>query len=1159
MADSEEQQSTNYQKFRINIKDYKILKQLQSGGYGTVYSVQNIKTSNIYAAKVLNTHSDEAQYKKMIDREIGIMILCQHPTIIKFIGFSTYDFNEQKNITIFMELAKRGSLAEFLQKVQKGIIEELYDNTKKQIILVGIARGMMFLHQHQIIHRDLKPGNILLDKELHPLITDFGLSKFNEASNSVSQSQQCGTSMYMAPEIIEGNRYNGKIDVYSFGILMYEVVTNSIPYPLLCSGKMSAYSFNKKVIDENYRPQFDHPINKSIQKLIESCWSKNPKERPTFEQLFKKLAYNIDDSNTDVYEDFDETEEDNNYYLEDVDINEVISYANDIDNLITTTTKEKVDETENKLVIELIEKNVNPLKKENEEIRNQIVLIQKEKDREINTLKDEVSALKKIIEEEKEERNSEIEKLKQEYEEQFKALQELIKNKPDQIPDSSPVKVDTIDEKIFKSKLEEIIKKRIDEIEKINQQKKIFIDTVLAHFKDNNSYETFNNLNGESQNIIIKEFINNNEANKIVSNINELLNFLSKESINNDQIKYISIQAKEQKQQLFNNFDDIDKIIIHEESIQMIIEKGLLDSVDFIKIINNFDDIYIELNYPSNEYQQIFPNIANLKQSTQFDLKVDVIISRIEDHDKTFQNNKYINAIKILPEVKVITGGYQNGFFEGCSLTEINIPETVTLICGGALNSCTNLKKIIFPSSIKTIEGGAFGSCISLTKIIIPPTVEYIGQFGFMNCSNLREIEINPYKTRIERNTFNQCPLLNHLTFSPGIEFIEKFNFDDYWKLTKISIPTSATAINASGFSNCTTLQEIIIPSSVTTIGNNVFSGCASLKEITIPSSVTTIGDNAFSGCTSLKEITIPSSVTTIGDNAFYGCTSLDNFNDASETIRITKNRIIDSSRVHELYRKRLFDSANFLLEIKNSLNTIIQIQYPSNVFEKIYRIVVRLKEAHKSIQICIIVSSVDSKFYQDQNIDMIQIESNVQTIKSDNFKGSFEGCSSLTKVDIPPSVTLIDNNSFKRCSKLTEITIPSSVTSIKDNVFAECTSLAEITIPSSVTSIGCCSFYGCTSLKQINIPSSVKTIGYCAFYNCTSLKQITIPSSVTSIGYSAFLNCSSLSEVKLSTSLREIGKCTFQGCTSLKTIDVPSHIKINKSAFPSSTYIKRI
>ena len=284
MADSEEQQSTNYQKFRINIKDYKILKQLQSGGYGTVYSVQNIKTSNIYAAKVLNTHSDEAQYKKMIDREIGIMILCQHPTIIKFIGFSTYDFNEQKNITIFMELAKRGSLAEFLQKVQKGIIEELYDNTKKQIILVGIARGMMFLHQHQIIHRDLKPGNILLDKELHPLITDFGLSKFNETSNSVSQSQQCGTSMYMAPEIIEGNRYNGKIDVYSFGILMYEVVTNSIPYPLLCSGKMSAYSFNKKVIDENYRPQFDHPINKSIQKLIESCWSKNPKERPTFEQ-----------------------------------------------------------------------------------------------------------------------------------------------------------------------------------------------------------------------------------------------------------------------------------------------------------------------------------------------------------------------------------------------------------------------------------------------------------------------------------------------------------------------------------------------------------------------------------------------------------------------------------------------------------------------------------------------------------------------------------------------------------------------------------------------------------------------------------------------------------------------------------------------------------
>lgn len=86
-----------------------------------------------------------------------------------------HDFDSKKNVTIFMELAKNGSLSDFLQKVKNGLSDILYDNTRRQIILVGIARGMMYLHQNRIIHRDLKPGNILLDDKLQPLITDFGL------------------------------------------------------------------------------------------------------------------------------------------------------------------------------------------------------------------------------------------------------------------------------------------------------------------------------------------------------------------------------------------------------------------------------------------------------------------------------------------------------------------------------------------------------------------------------------------------------------------------------------------------------------------------------------------------------------------------------------------------------------------------------------------------------------------------------------------------------------------------------------------------------------------------------------------------------------------------------------------------------------------------
>ena len=96
------------------------------------------------------------------------------------------------------------------------------------------------------------------------------------------------------------------------------------------------------------------------QNLIESCWAK---ERPTFEEIFKKLAYNIDDLVDNIYEDNDFDDDDNNYYLEDdVDVNEVIAYANDIDNLAQPAKKEGSNE---KSIKSLFEKLINPIIKEN--------------------------------------------------------------------------------------------------------------------------------------------------------------------------------------------------------------------------------------------------------------------------------------------------------------------------------------------------------------------------------------------------------------------------------------------------------------------------------------------------------------------------------------------------------------------------------------------------------------------------------------------------------------------------------------------------------------------------------------------------------------------------------------------------------------------------
>ena len=121
---------------------------------------------------------------------------------------------------------------------------------------------------------------------------------------------------------------------------------------------------------------------------------------------------------------------------------------------------------------------------------------------------------------------------------------------------------------------------------------------------------------------------------------------------------------------------------------------------------------------------------------------------------------------------------------------------------------------------------------------------------------------------------------------------------------------------------------------------------------------------------------------------------------------------------------------------------------------------------------------------------------------------GAFSGCTGLTDITIPNSVTTIGDGAFSGCTGLTDITIPNSVTTIGDGAFSGCTGLTDITIPNSVTFIGWYAFYGCTGLTEIMIPKSVTSIGGYAFSGCTGLTDITIPNSVTSIGGYAFYHC---------------------------------------------------
>ena len=120
----------------------------------------------------------------------------------------------------------------------------------------------------------------------------------------------------------------------------------------------------------------------------------------------------------------------------------------------------------------------------------------------------------------------------------------------------------------------------------------------------------------------------------------------------------------------------------------------------------------------------------------------------------------------------------------------------------------------------------------------------------------------------------------------------------------------------------------------------------------------------------------------------------------------------------------------------------------------------------------------------------------------------AFEGCKSLTNINIPNSVTTIGNSAFAFCDSLTSINIPNSVTTIGDSAFWDCSSLVNINIPNSVTTIGDSAFAFCDSLTSINIPNSVTTIGNWGLGACKSLTSITIPNSVVTIIGNPFNSC---------------------------------------------------
>ncbi|KAK7401536.1 hypothetical protein VNO78_13087 [Psophocarpus tetragonolobus] len=204
-------------------------------------------------------------------REVTFLPRLQHQNVVKFVAaYKDTDF-----CCILTEYQQKGSLRLFLKTLESKPI-----CLKRMVgFALEIARGMEYIHAKGVIHRDLKPENVLVDGDFHLKISDFGIAC--EASKCDSLK---GTYRWMAPEMIKGKRYGRKVDVYSFGLVLWELVSGKVPFE-----DMSPIQVAVAVADRNLRPVVPSHCPHILSDLMKQCWDLKPEKRPEFWHVVRVL------------------------------------------------------------------------------------------------------------------------------------------------------------------------------------------------------------------------------------------------------------------------------------------------------------------------------------------------------------------------------------------------------------------------------------------------------------------------------------------------------------------------------------------------------------------------------------------------------------------------------------------------------------------------------------------------------------------------------------------------------------------------------------------------------------------------------------------------------------------------------------------------------
>ncbi len=268
------------------IGHYKILSLIGRGGMGDIYKAVQEPLNRIVALKVLPPKlSRDAEFAKRFEIEAKAISLLQHQNIV-----SIYEYGEEDGLRYFaMQFVDGTDLGKRISESKPIPISEIIDYTRQ------IGRALRYAHSCNIIHRDIKPGNVLIEKNGVVRLSDFGIAKIFSGTDITMTGAAVGTPEYMSPEQAQGKKLDAQTDIYSLGIVIYEMLTRKPPFT--GPNPMSiAYKQVHELPDPPSLKRKDTP--RRLEMIVLKALKKDKKERySTVEELLEHLD-KVDEEDT---------------------------------------------------------------------------------------------------------------------------------------------------------------------------------------------------------------------------------------------------------------------------------------------------------------------------------------------------------------------------------------------------------------------------------------------------------------------------------------------------------------------------------------------------------------------------------------------------------------------------------------------------------------------------------------------------------------------------------------------------------------------------------------------------------------------------------------------------------------------------------------------